>query len=487
MPERSSTRRRFLQHAAAGGMFLPYVFTGGRAGAASPNDRFNVLAVGVRGRGAAVAIGAAHYGKVVASADVDSASSESFLTRLAEYQKDKPAVYRDYREALERADVDVVTIGTPDHWHAKILVDSLRAGKDVYCEKPMTLTIDEGKLVSRVVRETGGVVQIGTQQRSEYEGRFLKAVALARSGRLGDRLTATVLLPPQYGRDFGPFPFGDPPETLDWDFWLGPVRKLPYCQKRCHGSWRNFVETGHGPLTDWGVHQVDIAQWALGAEGSGPLEVRAGGAFPQGRQTTLAVLEGRPPDAYQTNHFSTVVEYQAELKFAGGHVMRIEGTEKSWQAGKRRIGVKLEGDKGSLWVSRDELTGELVEKIESDPKQAAWLMEELVKLYGGTRPDWDHPIIRIADIMPTTHMEDFLAAIRSRRQPIADVFSHHRSNTSCILANAAALLDRELTWDPKSEQFVGDDQAGALLSRPQRQPYAVGASSFSTAPSCPSP
>mgnify|MGYP000261205444 CR=1 FL=1 len=146
----------------------------------------------------------------------------------------------------------------------QMAADACRAGKDVYVEKPMSLTIDEGKIVGKVVKETGRVVQVGTQQRSEYDGTFLKMVALARGGRLGPKLTATVELPSQYGRDFGPFPVAEPPGTLNWDMWLGQVQKVPYCARRCHGSWRNWVETGYGPLADWGVHHVDIAHWGLG-------------------------------------------------------------------------------------------------------------------------------------------------------------------------------------------------------------------------------
>ena len=477
MSRTKSTRRAFLKNAlgtGAGILAAPYISTSSFAKVSSANEAVAVLAVGVRARGAAVAIGTTYFGRVVACCDVDTACSDSFLAQLSKYQKSKPDVYKDYRKALERNDVDVVTIGTPDHWHTKMVIDAVKAGKDVYVEKPMTLTIDEGKLICRQVMETGRVVQVGTQQRSEYKGMFLKAVALARNGRLGKKLTATVTVPAAYGREVEPFSTSEPPKTLDWDMWLGQASKVPYCRQRCHGSWRNWLEYGCGPLTDWGVHHVDIAQWALGAENTGPLEIEASGTFPLGRQTTLDFLLGKKAPQEMPNCYNVVRDYKARLSFANGNTIIIQGV-----TGKQ--GVLIEGENGSIFVNRDELTGSPVEQIEAYKKESSWLLEEVVKLYKGKQPDWDKPVIRIADIMPTTHMENFIQCIRDRSQgsrgagaqPISDVFTHHRANSSCLLANIAILLDRKLKWDPQVQDFIGDEEASALLSRKQRAPYTL--------------
>jgi predicted dehydrogenase len=473
-------RRSFLGRAVGAGTVLaavPYFHCRAQSKELSANDGLGVLAIGVRGRGAAVAVGACEFGRVVACCDVDTASRDKFMKHLAEVQTEKPAFYCDYRKALEHPGVDVVTIGTPDHWHTKILIDAVRAGKDVYVEKPMSLTIDEGKIVGKVVKETGRVVQVGTQQRSEYDGTFLKMVALARGGRLGPKLTATVKLPSQYGRDFGPFPVAEPPGTLNWDMWLGQVQKVPYCARRCHGSWRNWVETGYGPLADWGVHHVDIAQWAIGAENTGPIEVEGEGVWPQGREATLAALLGKKPSTSLANGYSTVVDYHAELRFANENTIKIVGLKKPREGGKHRVGTEIEGGNGKIWASRGgpnfELTGQLIDEIRADASQNEQLTTEAIRLYKGKTPVWVDSTRRIGDIVPTTHMRNFVECVRDRSEPISDVWTHHRATTTCLLANISMLVDRKLTWDPDKEEIVGDDEANALLRRKQRARYSI--------------
>jgi predicted dehydrogenase len=480
---RRYSRRRFLGQTLGAGLVLAGMGSRpGRAGAAkrSPNDELGVLAVGVRGRGAAVAVGSCAFGRVVACADVDTDSRDRFFKHLAEVQQQTPAFYRDYRKALEHPGVDVVTIGTPDHWHTRILLDAIRAGKDVYVEKPMCLTVDEGTIVCEAVRKTGRVVQVGTQQRSEYDGIFLKMVALAHSGRLGPKLTATVKVPPQYGKSTGPFPVTEPPETLDWDTWLGQVQKVPYCDRRCHGSWRNWVETGYGPLADWGVHHVDIAQWAIGAEHSGPVEVEGKGTWPQGREGTLAVLLGKKPSTSLPNGFSTVIDYEAELRFASGHTIRTDGRKASWESGPRHVGTEIKGAGDRIWGSRRgkqfELTGEVIETIEADKAEREKLTEAAIALYKGKTPEWAASAKQIGDVVPTAHMRNFVDCVRDRSEPISDVWTHHRSMTSCMLASIAILVGRTITWDPEKEKIVGDEEANALLRRQQRPPYTIDGS-----------
>jgi myo-inositol 2-dehydrogenase/D-chiro-inositol 1-dehydrogenase len=281
MQIRNMTRREFLSTAgslAITGVAAPYVLAAGKAKdnrekkagrkpASSPTVKgdWKIAAIGVGGRGSGIANQAAGFGQMVACCDVDRDHAERFASKY----KGTCQVYTDYRKVLDRKDVHVVTIGTPDHWHTAIAIAALRAGKDVYCEKPLTLTIDEGKQICRAVKQTGRVLQVGTQQRSEYKQMFLKAVAMARSGRLGKKLNITCSIGGSSAR--GPFPTAEPPKGLDWDFWLGQAPLVPYCRERCHATFRWWLEYSGGKLTDWGAHHVDIAQWALGYENSGPV------------------------------------------------------------------------------------------------------------------------------------------------------------------------------------------------------------------------
>jgi predicted dehydrogenase len=289
-------------------------------------------------------------------------------------------------------------------------------------------------------------------------------------------LTATVRLPAQYGTETGPFPNAEPPETLDWDMWLGPTPKVPYCAKRCHGSWRNWIETGTGPLADWGVHHVDIAQWAIGAEHSGPVEVEGKGTWPQGREATLAVLLGKTPATSLPNGFSTVIDYQAELRFANGNKIRIEGIRKPHKGKRHLVGTEIAGAEGTIWGSRRgrnfELSGDLINRIRQDKSENDKLTEAAVGLYKGKTPRWGQSAAKIGDIVPTMHMRNFFDCVRDRSEPISDVWTHHRATSSCLLANIAMLVGRKITWDPDKEQVVGDDEANALLHRKQRAPYA---------------
>ncbi len=396
-----------------------------------------------------IALHAVRHGRVVACCDVDTAKAEGFLARLAKEQPTRPDVIKDYRRGLERKDVDAVVIGTPDHWHTAIVIAALKAGKDVYCEKPLTLTIDEGRKICEAVKKTRRVMQVGTQQRSEFKGQFLKAVALARSGRLGKPLTAHCFI--GAARALGPFPVTDPPSTLDWDFWLGQAPNVPYSRERCHSTFRWWLEYSGGKLTDWGAHHVDIAMWALGEENTGPVEIEGRGEFPLGREATLAALKGRAPRDFP-NAYNTPTTFKITLKFASGNTIVVEDGPGN--------GIRLAGDKEEIWVSRKELTGPLVDAIAADAGETERLDAAVARLYGGP---------------PATHMANFIESIRSRITPIADVFTHHRAMTSCHLCNIAMLVGRKLRWDPRKERFIGDGEANGLLARKQRKPYRIEA------------
>jgi predicted dehydrogenase len=452
--EKHTTRRDFLKGtlgvAGVAGM-MPYVWTTEQARAQSANDGFGVLAIGVRGRGGGVGRSASSYGRCVAVCDVDTASADSFIDKLGKQQESKPDVYKDYRKALERNDVDLVTIGTPDHWHTAILIAALKAGKDVYCEKPMTLTVDEGKLICKVAKETGRVIQVGTQQRTEMGQRFLKAIAIAKSGRIGKTLTATCSI--GAAPDRGPFEFTDPPATLDWDFWLGQTRVVPYCPERCHSNFRWWLEYSGGKMTDWGAHHVDIAQWALGADHTGPVEIEGEGVLPAGREDTLAMITGKKAPTDLPNRFNTATTFNIRLKFANGNTIIVRHGPDN--------GVMFEGEKGRFFVNRGKIVGAPVEEIEADEAQQQWLDEEVVKVYKGRKP--------------TGHMANFIDCVKDRSEPISDVFTHHRAVSSCHLCNIAILLGRKLKWDPAKEDFVGDPEASSLLVREQRKPYTIEA------------
>lgn len=440
------SRRDFLMHAAslgAGGLAVPGFWTGSQAAQQSANDRLNVAAIGVGGRGSGIGHEAGGRGNMVACCDVDRAHAERFAQKYGGRCK----VYTDYRKLLDKEKLDAVTIGTPDHWHTKIAIEALKAGCHVYCEKPLTLTIDEGKLLCKVVRQTGRVFQVGTQQRSD-RGRFLTAVALARSGRLGKRLTATCSI--GAGPAGGPFPTEPPPKGLDWDFWLGQAPKVEYCRQRCHGTFRWWLEYSGGKLTDWGAHHVDIAQWGLGFEHSGPIQIEGEGDFPNlpADFDPEAFFAGRQKIP---NGYNTATRFAITLRFANGSTIIVRHGPDN--------GIWFQGDQGEIFVNRRKLSGKPVEELTAAEKDR--LEEQIARLYKG---------------MPFSgHMGNFFDCVRQGREPVSDVFTHHRALSSCHMCNIAMLLGRKLQWDPDQEMFVGDAQANALLSRPQRKGYEIQA------------
>jgi predicted dehydrogenase len=267
-------RRKFLGVstgiAAAGlaaPMFVPRLY-----GQEAANDRLAVAAIGVGGRGSGIGHQASQLGEMVACCDVHRGNAERFAERMGKSGR-ACKVYTDYRELLaEEKDLDAVTIGTPDHWHVKIAIEAMRAGKHVYCEKPLTLSMEEGVLVCEAVDKYQRVFQVGTQQRSEYNAWFLKAVAIAQSGRLGKRLHAISSVgkaasrSPDKNKPFGPFETTDPPAELDWDLWLGPAPEVDFCPQRIGWNFRWWFEYSGGQVTDWGVHHTDIAFWALAGQ-----------------------------------------------------------------------------------------------------------------------------------------------------------------------------------------------------------------------------
>lgn len=438
---RTQSRRKFLRTSGAAltaGLMAPYVFTSDAEAQNAPrskNDRFRIGAIGLRYQGSVITEKALEYGDVVAVCDVD----REIADKAREQFGGKAEIVEDYRRMLERKDIDVVTIGTPDHWHTPMLIAAVQAGKDVYCEKPLTLTIDEGKLVTRVVKDSGRVVQVGTWQRSDHN--FRLACELVRGGRIGKLRKVTVVL----GKNVqgGPFAVEQPPAHLNWDLWQGQTPDVPYIKERSHYTFRWWYEYSGGQMTDWGAHHIDIAQWGMGHDYSGPVQIDGRAKFPE-----------------IANSYNVAADFEARLVYADGVEMEILDSG--------RNGVMFEGDAGRVFVNRGTVSGKPVEDLKDAP-----LDREQFKLYGHdnlTRPARPGKLDAIVN-----HMGNFFDCVRSRQTPLSDVVSQHRSVSACHLANISMRLGRKLSWDPKQELFVGDDEANRWLSREQRAGYEVRA------------
>lgn len=428
------TRRSFLGISAgalAAGATAPYIFTAHAEAEAQPrskNDRLRIGAIGMRYQGTVIALKAQAHGDVVAICDVDRHVREQARAGFGS----TPQIYEDYRELLDRKDVDVVTIGTPDHWHTKMAIDACRAGKDVYVEKPLTLTVDEGKLMTRIVRETGRVVQVGSWQRSDH--RFRLAVEMVHQGRIGKLRRVDVVL----GKNKlgGPFPTSPPPRHLNWDLWQGQTPDVPYIEERCHYTFRWWYEYSGGQMTDWGAHHLDVAQWAIG---SLPIEVDGKAAMPN-----------------TPNGYNVALDFSARYRYANGVEMTVSDSGQN--------GIMFIGTEGRIFVNRGTVAGKPLEDLAANP-----LPRERFKLYGFDNLDRPERVGKLDAII--NHMGNFFDCVRSRNTPISDVASQHCSVTTCHLGSISMRLGRKLTWDPKKEQFIGDDEADTWLSRPQRKPF----------------
>jgi predicted dehydrogenase len=454
----NQTRREFFKRSAAAGALvsIPYGWAIGKAPSAATGDKRSVAAIGVGGsrgaysQGTGIAMRASQFGRIVAVCDVDAVHAAEFNHKFG----DKLAMYGDYRKLLEKEKPDIVTIGTPDHWHVPIAIAALHAGCDVYCEKPLTLTIEEGIRIRKAVQDSGRVFQVGTQQRSENENRFLKAIAIVKSGRLGKKVNAHVAI--GGGEVGGPFATSAPPEGLNWDMWQGAANSFDYSKERCK-DFRWFFDYSGGKMTDWGAHHIDIAQWALGQDHSGPVKVGGTGKFPPivpDKFDWIAYLAGKEK---LPNAFHTPAQFNINLEYADGSTLNVCDEYKS-DDGKTQFpnGILFEGEEGRIFVNRERLSGKPVEDMSKGDE--AKLEEEVVKLYNGKKP--------------VGHMQNFFECVESRDTPISDVETHHRTMTSCHLCNITLMLGRELKWDPKKEEFIGDEQATMLMSRPRREQYS---------------
>ena len=425
-------------------------------GFTSANDRPRVGAVGtgsrwsVKATGRDLPYGSApelkKYVDYVALCDADSTR----VTRAAELVKEwsgiKASTSADYRSIIDDPTIDIVHISTPEHWHAKVAIEAMLAGKDVYCEKPMTLTIEEGRLMSDVCKKTGRVVQIGTQQRSGKQ--FIQAVALIRAGRLGEIQKATCSIG---GSPTSPeIPAVSPPKHLDWNLWQGPVAETDFrylagdhgetnSWSRCHYEFRWWYEYSGGKLTDWGAHHVDIATWGMGLTETGPVSVD-----PIMVKHPVDFQDGYPIDP---SRYNTATQFLISAKFADGKEIEIRHDKAN--------GILFEGTKGRIFVNRGRITGKPVEDLKENPLSDG----ELKSAY--------------KDRELTNHFRNFVESARDKKEPISDVHSHHRALSTCHLAGIAARLNRPIRWDPATETVIEDSRAQSFVSRDQRKGFEI--------------
>lgn len=455
-------RRSFIRKSlagAAGTIVLPTIVPSSVFGKSAPSNKINIAQIGF-GR-----IAMTHdlpstlvhdITRLVAIADVDSKRMQAGKEWALNFYKEKTgrknpvdiALYQDYREMLLDPSIDAVIISTPDHWHAQPAIDAALAGKDIYLQKPASLTIEEGRQMSNIMHRTGRIFQQGSQQRSlDPWPQFKKACELVRNGRIGDIHTIYVGLP---GDPSGPEePEMPVPDNLDYDMWLGSTPNVYYTENRVHSQtdiesrpgWLRCEQFGAGMITGWGAHHIDTAHWGMGTEYTGPVEIEGSAEFPQ---SGLWNVHG---------NFKTTARY------ASGFVMHVSGEYPN--------GVKFVGPEGWIFVSRGA-----VKVTASDPGEED---TELLALDASDRKILDSEIgpdeIHLYE-SPEQH-KNWIDSIISREDPVATAEIGHRSCSACLLHHIAMKLPGKLHWDPEKERFIDNDIANAMLSRPQRWPYGT--------------
>ncbi|GAB3337569.1 Gfo/Idh/MocA family oxidoreductase [Larkinella ripae] len=462
-PEKKSvvSRRKFLDLTAKGTLAttaliggFPTIVPASVFGKNAPSNRINVGAIGVGriSRGHDMP-GVWQYDNalIMAVCDVDSKRAEEGKQLVnGVYAKktgkayDGVKVYSDYRDLLTNKDIDAVLISTPDHWHAPMVVHSVNAGKDVYMQKPASLTISEGRLMADAVKRTGRIMQVGSQQRSTHQFRY--AAELVRNGRIGKLKTVYVGLPGDpSGNEEPEMPI---PKNLNYDMWLGTTPEVYYTEKRVHPQkdydrpgWLRCEQFGAGMITGWGSHHIDCAHWAMNTEHTGPVEIWGKADFPKSGLWNVHGI------------------FRTEAVYENGVHMVVSNELPN--------GIKFEGTDGWIFVSRGDAA-----VTASDPvaKQRA------AKALDASDPKIIESVIGPNEIhLPVSkeHHGNWLESIVSRKEPIAPAEVGHRSCSACLLHHAAMKLNRKLHWDPKKEQFKNDAEANALLSRPQRSTYAI--------------
>jgi len=447
MQNNKISRRGFLKKAVkTSAIFaIPAIVPSSVFGADAPSNRINVGMIGVGNQGTwdMQAFLGDERVQVLAVCDVNR-ESEGYWSgavggrenakRIVErrYAQQKRAgtyngcnAYEDFHELLGREDIDAVEIATPDHWHAAITIAAAKAGKDIYCQKPLSLTVSDGRAMVNAVNRYSRVLQCGSQQRSDYN--FRRACELVRNGRIGKLHTVKCGLPggtPDYsgGKGISTEPSAVP-EGFNYEMWLGPALSAPYCPARCHVNFRWILDYSGGQVTDWGGHHPDIAHWGMGTEHTGPVEIKnAKGEFAKGPL------------------WNTAERYYFECIYKNGVKLIISDSV--------RGGVTFEGTDGWVWADRG------VHEASSDKILKSVIGPDEIHLYESNN-----------------HFRNFIDCVISRNEPIAPVETAHRSITLAHLGNIAMILGRDLKWEPEKERFIGDETANSMLVRAYRQPW----------------
>jgi len=425
------SRRRFLAEAAGAtvaAVGFPYFVPSsalGQTGTVAPSNRIVIGCIGVGGQGTGNMRG--FLGKnevqVVAVCDVDKDHQDKAKKIVDDkYGNSDCKSYLDFREVIERQDIDALSLALPDHWHSIPAVMGARAGKDIHAEKPLARTIREGRAICDAVKRYGRIWQTGSQQRSD--AKFRQACELVRNGRIGKVHLVEVGLPT--GRGCENKPTQPVPQGVDWDFWLGPAPWVPF-RGVMHGDWRWIMDYSGGQLTDWAGHHIDIAHWGLDLELTGPVEIEGRGVYPR------------------DGTFDVPAEYKFTCKYADGLIMVVANDK------QLAHGTKWYGEDGRwVYVKRGY--------IEANPPS---LLNEVIG------PD------EVKLYVSRDHKQNFLDCVRSRQQPIAPAEVGHRSISVGLLGEIAMLTERKLRWDPEKEIFPGDDEANRMLSRPFRSKWTL--------------
>ena len=336
------------------------------------------------------------------------------------------SAHEDYRDVLRRTDIDAVVIAVPDHWHSIPVIQAAKAGKDIYGEKPLALTISEGRAMSDAVRDNKRVFQCGSQQRSDV--RFRKACEIVRNGRIGKLHTVLCGLPggtPDFGRTQDRQDPEPVPEGFNYDMWLGPAPEAPYAPGRCHVNFRWILDYSGGQITDWGGHHPDIAHWGMGMELSGPVAIRNG-------QASWA----------REKLWNTATDFQFEALYANDVKMIYSS--------RVRGGVTFQGSEGWVWVNRGGIEASPMTLLDYEPGPNE------IQLYRSAN-----------------HTSNFIDCVISRKETVAPIEQAHRSITVAHLGNISLRLGRDLRWDPVAERFLNDEKANDMLSRPVRKTWAI--------------
>ena len=433
------SRREFLKTAAVG-VAIPYIFPSpvlGSSGREAPSNRLTLGLIGLGSMGMRHLKGFLQEEdcRIIGVCDVDASRRTAALQEINKhYNNSDCAEYRDFRELVSRDDIDTLCISVPDHWHAVIALEGIRAGKDIYGEKPLALTIAEGRALVEAVNRYKCVWQTGSWQRSTSHFRF--GCELVRNERVGKLQRVEVGIGPGFKGPGGPTVYGiEPqpiqqvPKDLDYEMWLGPAPWAPYTEKRCHWNFRWILDYSGGQVTDWGAHHIDIAHWGMGCDETGPTAVAGTGIFPK------------------DGLWDAAVDYDFECKYASGLVMRVASNNHLKQ------GVRFIGEKGWVHITRGGL--------DANPKK---LLKE--KIGSGeihlARPRGDHR---------QGHRRDFLDCVKTRAQTITPIEIGHRSAVPAHLGNIAMQVGRKVRWDARAEKIIDDAAVARMLSRPMRAPW----------------